>query len=40
MLELWKIADYLAKRGADEITTTDRPPDKFLRSVNFLNSIT
>ena len=37
-----EIADYLAKRGADEITSTDRPPDKgakFLCSVNFLNSI-
>ena len=35
-----EIADYLAKRGADEITSTDRPPETFLRSVNFLNSTT
>ena len=37
-----EIADYLAKRGADDITSTDldRPPDTFLRSVNFLNSTT
>ena len=35
-----EIADYLAKRGADEITSTDRPPVTFLRSVNFLNSTT
>ena len=37
-----EIADYLAKPSADElhVTSTDRAPDKFLRSVNFLTSNT
>ena len=32
-----EIADYLAKRGADDVTSNARPPDNYLHSINFMN---